>query len=164
MQVIDLAIEKELEARQTYTELSQRTQDVGLKTILELLADAEEQHYQKLCDLKDARAVTAEASDAFLTKVRALFTKLDPQAGKSEFTIAEVDLYKLARQREEENRDIYAQAAEASESPQARQLFAWLAEEEKDHFAILDSLVDFVGHAEPGHWLEDAEWYHRDQY
>jgi hypothetical protein len=29
---------------------------------------------------------------------------------------------------------------------------------------MLDTIVEFVSRPEPGNWLENAEWYHTDEY
>jgi hypothetical protein len=39
-----------------------------------------------------------------------------------------------------------------------------LAAEEKKHLRIMENIVEFVSRPEPGNWLENAEWYHLDEY
>ena len=44
----------------------------------------------------------------------------------------------------------------------ACQVLKQIAEQEKNHIRLIDSLKDFQRH--PHEWLENAEWYHLDEY
>jgi hypothetical protein len=37
-----------------------------------------------------------------------------------------------------------------------------LADEEKKHMILMENLIEFV--SRPDTWLENAEWYHLDEY
>jgi rubrerythrin len=41
-------------------------------------------------------------------------------------------------------------------------LFLQIAEEEKKHYWILENILNFI--SRPQNWLENAEWYHLDEY
>jgi rubrerythrin len=43
-----------------------------------------------------------------------------------------------------------------------KEIFLKLADEEKKHYFLLENIIDFV--SRPQKWLENAEFYHLDEY
>jgi rubrerythrin len=164
MQVLEVALKREQEAEAYYRELAGKTQDAGLGTILRRLADAEVRH-QRVIQAMQQQGMAAEAADpAFLAECKKLFAKMAEEKAGFAFDLSQVDMYRHAQQREQESRALYTQAAESAGDAATRGVFTRLASQEKMHDQILGSIIEFVQRSEPGRWLENAEWYHSDEY
>jgi len=79
-------------------------------------------------------------------------------------TTEETNAYRKARDIEEKSRDFYLEKAETVDDEQEKLLLNLLAKEEEKHLHIMDNIVEFVSRAEPGKWLENAEWHNLDTY
>jgi rubrerythrin len=62
------------------------------------------------------------------------------------------------------SRNFYLEKAEEVKDEQAKLLLKKLAKEEEKHLHIMENIVEFVSRAEPGKWLENAEWHHLETY
>ena len=80
------------------------------------------------------------------------------------FEMDEVALYKKARQFEQETCAYYTEQAEAVDSAEAKSILTELAAQEKLHFELMDTIVEMVERPEAGNWLENAEWFHSEDY
>jgi rubrerythrin len=79
-------------------------------------------------------------------------------------TTEETNAYRKARDLEEMSRNFYLEKAEEAEGDDEKSLLKQLAKEEEKYLHIMENLVEFVSRAEPGKWLENAEWHHLDSY
>jgi rubrerythrin len=82
--------------------------------------------------------------------------------GEVSCRIDQIELYKEAQEIEEKTRDHYLENAEQATDEMEETLFLRLAEEEKKHYALLENIITLV--SQPEIWLEDARWYHLDEY
>ena len=163
IEVFDFAMDMEKDGETFYRECAARTSDSGIADILRRLADAEVRHYQILNQMKEANTAPLPEGgvDAGIKNVFARMLERGERFGGES---SELDLYRKAFDIEMKSRDFYVEKAEELESPAAKELFLRIADEEKLHMDYIESIVEFVSRAEPGHWLEDAEWYHHDAY
>lgn len=164
---VDFAMQKEQDAEELYRKLAQASPDRGLAGIMNMLADVEAKHYQILKALKESLdlAVMIEMDeDNYRGAFKTLFSDLNEQVAAFDFDMSQVEMYKTARQREDEAQRFYEEQAAKSEAGEAKGLFETLAAQEKLHFDILDSVIEFVSRPEPGQWLENAEWFHGEEY
>jgi len=161
MNIYDYAMEMERDGEKYYRDLAGKTANRGLRNILTMLADAEVIHCRLFGDMKENKEVAAVES-TIIDQVKNIFQKLKEEDGAEGIDIAEVDLYRQAQALEEKTRDFYLAKAAEEEDEGRKRAFLEIAEEEKRHFRILENLVDFV--SRPEQWLEDAEWYHLDEY
>ena len=58
----------------------------------------------------------------------------------------------------------YLEKSKGVEGEQEKLLLTQLAKEEEKHLRIMENVVEFISRAEPGKWLENAEWHHLDTY
>jgi rubrerythrin len=77
------------------------------------------------------------------------------------FNISEIELYKKALEIEQQSRDFYLEKADEVAEAQ-KEIFLELADEEKKHFFLIENIIDFV--SRPERWLENAEFYHLEEY
>jgi rubrerythrin len=161
MDIYDFAMKMEKDGEAYYRELAGKTVNKGLRSILNMLADAELQHYRLFHGMKENSPVGA-AETPILEEVKNLFVRLKGTEGSQGVDSSAVDLYRRAQAIEEESRDFYRSKAGEAGDENRREVFLKIAEEEQKHYLILENIIDFV--SRPEQWLEDAEWYHLDEY
>lgn len=160
MDIFDFAMEKEKYSEDYYRQLADKSSNKGLETVFNMLADEEAKHKKIVSDMKnDAPADLAETT--VLSDAKNVFEKMREAASNFDFDISQAELYRKAQDIEKQSRDFYLEKAnEASEAQ--KEIFLKLAEQEKKHYFLLENIIDFV--SRPETWLENAEFYHLDEY
>ena len=161
MDIFQFAMEKERYSEQYYRDLARRTNHTGLRNILTMLADEEVKHYHVVERMKAETPETISEAP-IVEHARQVFEKMRGSSRKFSFNITEVDLYRKAREIEQESKDFYLEQAEKVEDPGQKEVFRKLAAEEDKHYYILDNIVSFV--SRPETFLENAEMFHHDDY
>lgn len=161
MDIYEFAMQMEKDGESYYRDLAIRTDNVGLKNILCSLADAEVKHYKILQKMKAHEEVQVPDTK-ILSEVKNIFAKMKDEKNSSGIKYSEVDLYKHARELEKKSLEFYSEKAEESNDQKQKNILLKIADEEKRHFTILENIINFI--SKPETWLEDAEWYHLDEY
>ena len=164
MEVLNIALQREIEAENYYRELAAQTEDIGLTNILNRLAQMEERHQRVVKAMIENNLDSSPEDDTFVADMKGLCKALEDNRSKPNLDDKQIELYKHAKTRELEAENLYSTAAEKAGDPAVAALLNRLAAQETMHAQILDSIIDFLAKAEPGGWLEDAEWYHTDVY
>jgi rubrerythrin len=160
MNIFDFAMEKEKFSEDYYRQLSVKADNKGLKTVFNMLADEEAKHRKIVSDMKkDKTADLAETT--VLSDAKSVFAKMRESAQSFNFNISQTDLYKKALKIEEQSRDFYLEKADEVAESQ-KEIFLKLADEEKKHYFLLENIIEFV--SRPQTWLENAEFYHLEEY
>ncbi len=161
MDIYEYAMQMERDGESYYRELSGKAASAGLKNILTMLADAEVKHYDIFRKMKEGEP--AQVPDTpILEDVKNVFVKMKEEKDSVISDGSEIDLYKRAQGIEEMTRDFYLEKAEEMKGLPQREVFLKVADEEKRHYLILENIIDFV--SRPFNWLENAEWYHLEEY
>ncbi len=158
--IFEYAMQMEKDGEDYYRQLAQQTANKGLKTILVMLADEEVKHYNAIERMQTAEAHMAETT--ILTDAKNIFAQIKESGESFDFDIKQTELYKKAQDIEEKSRDFYLEKANEVKEECQKGLFLKLAEEEKKHYFLLDNIIEFV--SRPEHWLENAEFYHLEEY
>ncbi len=161
MDIYEFAIEKEKLAREYYLELSGKTTNEGLSHILKMLADEEAKHVDIVQKMKSNEKVDL-ADSQVLGDAKQVFERMREAKDHFDMNVSQIELYQKAQQIEQQSRDFYMEKAEQAENPAHEKIFNQLADEEKRHYFLLDNIIEFV--SKPQTWLENAEWYHLDEY
>ncbi|MDE2216360.1 MAG: ferritin family protein [Planctomycetota bacterium] len=161
MDIYKYAMQMEKDGESYYRELTGKIGNRGLKRILTMLADAEVIHYNILLKMKKNEKI-GMTDTPILADVKNIFIKMKEEKEITGINISQVELYKKAQQIEEKSQNFYLDKAGEVEDLLQKEIFLKIAEEEKKHFFILESVIDFV--SRPQRWLENAEWYHLDEY
>ncbi|MFO7866613.1 MAG: ferritin family protein [Candidatus Aminicenantes bacterium] len=159
MNILEYAMKMEKDGEDLYREMARSTGDPGLKKILTMLADDEVKHY-KIFEGMRKMAEPKMMETRVLSDARNIFTNMDP-AGASDET-GHIDMYKKALDIEKKSREFYEDKAKETGSPEEKDLFLKIADEEKKHYFLLENLIQFVNR--PQQWLEDAEFNHLEDY
>jgi len=160
MNIFEYALQMEKDGEDYYRQLAQQTANKGLKTILVMLADEEVKHYNAIEKMKTAKPRMAETT--ILTDVKNVFVQIQESNENFGFDLGQIELYKKAQEIEERSRDFYMEKASEVDEEYQKELFLKLAEEEKKHYFLLDNIIEFV--SRPEHWLENAEFFHLEEY
>jgi rubrerythrin len=160
MNIFDFAIEKEKYSEDYYRQLAAQSHNQGLETVFNMLADEEAKHKKIVSDMK--RDVTPDlAETTVLSDAKEVFEQMRESAERFNFNISQTELYRKALKIEEQSRDFYIEKADEVSETQ-KEIFLALADEEKKHYFLLENIIDFV--SRPQTWLENAEFYHLEEY
>lgn len=160
MNIFEFAMQMEKDGEQYYRELASKTNDKGLISIFNMLADDEVKHYHIIQQMMNNQT-TAMVDTEVLANAKNIFAEMK-QTGQSMVSdTSQIDMYRHAQENEKKSEDFYRQkAAEVDESN--RDILLRMAEEEKRHYFLLDNIIEFVNR--PDTWLENAEFNHLDEY
>ncbi len=160
MNIFEFAMEKEKYSEDYYRQLAGKSNSKGLETVFNMLADEEAKHYKIVSDMKEDVAPDL-AETTVLLDARDVFAKMRESVQDFNFGISQTELYRKAQQIEKQSRDFYLEKANEVERTQ-KGIFLKLADEEKKHYFLLENIIDFV--SRPETWLENAEFYHLEEY
>lgn len=162
MNVLQFAFQRELDSEAYYRDLAGKCTDEGLKCILERLANAEVRHAEVIRQMQ-GKVLAKLPEDTFLADVRGMFTRMRDR-GEFNFDMEQIDVYVKAQGFEKETMELYTSKAKETDDPVTRSILEKLAFQEKRHFQILQTIIEMIGRAREGGWLENAEWFHLDEY
>ena len=95
-------------------------------------------------------------------RARNIFQRIREFGDAFETATDDIALYRQAMKLEKQSEDFYLDRADQVKEQGQKQLFLQLAGEEKKHYYLLENIVDFV--SRPQHWLENAEFFHMEDY
>ena len=162
MNIYAFAMKMEKDGEDYYRELSQKTDQEGLKRILSMLADEEVKHYRIVEQLSRNVPNPQMAETHILQNAKNIFVQMKEKKQTFDLSAPQADLYRKALEIEEKSHAFYSEKANEVEGESQKQLLLRLAEEEKKHMFLMENFVEFV--TRPQTWLENAEWYHLDEY
>ena len=159
MDIYEYAMQMEKDGENYYRELSHKTANVGLQSILTMLANAEVKHYNVFQSMKKDQGIP-DTDTEILSNVKNIFIRMreEEQTGVDS---SQTELYRKAQEIEKKTRDFYLEKADEVNASQ-KPVFIRIADEEKKHYLILEKIIDFV--SRPETWLENPEWYHLEEY
>lgn len=161
MDIFEFGMKMEKDGESYYREIAAKSDDAGMKAILELLADSEVKHFNVLKAMKE-QAGAELGTVTLMPEVKNVFEKMREDRGHLDTDVSQVALYREARDIELRSESFYREQAGAADAPAAKDIFVKLADEEKEHALILDNLIELLGR--PDTWLENAEWRHMEAY
>jgi rubrerythrin len=160
MDIFEYAMQMEKDGEAYYRQLAQQTTNKGLKTILTMLADEEVKHYNTIEKIKTAKPHMAETT--ILTDAKNVFAQIQESGESFDFDLEQIELYRKAQDIEKKSQDFYLEKASQVEEEYQKDIFLRLADEEKKHYFLLENIIEFV--SRPETWLENAEFYHLEEY
>ena len=163
MDIFDFAIDMEKQRQADYLQLAGQTANKGLMKIYKLLADEEAKHYRIVERMKSHTPQELSSTD-ILTRAKNIFKQIKISAEDFEIGIdvGQISTYKKAQEIEKKEREFYLRKSDEVKDEGQKRIFIRLADEEKRHYFLLDNIIEFV--SRPARWLENAEWYHLDEY
>lgn len=162
MNIYEFVMQREKESEQYYRSLAQKTDHAGLQTILNLLADEEAKHFAAVKHLMENDDAPEMRDSTTLTEARRLFKQMKKDNQLQAGGIDEEDLVQMAVEREDEAEKYYREKAELETLPDRKALLLRIADEEGNHKELAENILELI--QKPSMWLEDAEWYHLEEY
>jgi len=155
MNIYEYAMKMEKEGESYYSELANKTDDAGLQNILRMLANDEVKHYNIIEQMIKIDESAELAETGILKNAKNIFIKIKGKNLVFDFDLSQINFYRKAQ-------EIEVKMSDKVEVESQRKIFLKLAEEEKKHMFLLESLVEFL--SKPGIWIENAEFNHLDNY
>lgn len=155
MNVFDFALDMERDGADLYDSLADKTPITELKTIFTLLASVEREHYKKISALKNKSDYKSFESD-FLSNAQNVFKSLINSGNFECSADKDNDCYATAVKSEEQSIKFYEEAASNEKDDHVRKLLMKLAQEEREHLAMVENIYDFV--ESPKNYLEFGEF------
>ncbi|MFW6264540.1 MAG: ferritin-like domain-containing protein [Bacillota bacterium] len=159
--MFQFAIDFEKENREYYLERAENTDNEYLKSLFENLAGEEKKHEEIIKQLMEDEKVDYVESD-LIDNAKKAFDEIAAELPDNILPTEEVHIYKQAVEMEKRSREYYKEKAEESELEHVEKVFLQLAKEEEKHQQILENIEKMVDR--PNTWLDDAEWYHMEDY
>ncbi|MBE0495523.1 MAG: ferritin family protein [Campylobacterales bacterium] len=156
MNVYEYAMKVEKEGEKYYRDLAQKTEDMGLKQVLTMLADEEVKHYATFEAMLGRAPLPSTPSVDIFKGAKTIFQKMKATNPTAVFTKEQVDFYTHALALEEKSYAFYIEKAELLEDAEEKAAFLRIAEEEKQHATLLENLIEYITY--PERWIEDAEF------
>ena len=161
MDVYDYAMQLEKDGENYYREAARRSQHKGLTGILTMLADAEVVHYGVFKRMKEHEPW--QLPEATIVKdVKNIFVRMREEGKLEGISVSEIELYTKAQDIEKATEDFYREKGAQVEDRTSGKPSCKVAGEEHKHYLILQEIIDFI--SRPQQWLENAEWYHLEDY
>ena len=162
MNIYKYAMQLEKDSENYYIRLMNKTDDVGLQTILKMLADEEVKHFSIVEQMMKTNTCPELIETDLLKNAKNIFMKIKGKKLKFNFDLAQADFYRKAQEFEEKSYKHYLEMSDKVEAEAQKNLLLKLAGEEKKHMFLLENLVDFV--SRPETWIENAEFNHLVEY
>jgi Uncharacterized conserved protein len=160
MDVLGFAIRMEAEGEAYYREQAGRFAGSGLQKVFLMLAEDEKRHAVILESLEKGGAYTL-ADSKTLGMARSIFSALGDFKSEIQKIPNQLDAYEMALDMEKKSIDLYEEQLAKAEDSQ-KEIFAYLAEQERDHYNVMDDLMQAVRNAVT--WVESAEFGIRKEY
>ena len=159
MDIFAYAIQMEKDGEAYYRQLAHRTGNIGLKTILTMLADEEVKHQKVIVGMRtsDPKVPVGEV----LTRAKNIFAEIRDSDQPLPDDTSQIDLYKKALALERKSEEFYTSQSRSIQDDWTS-VFKALSVEEHKHAILLEHIIEFV--SRPKTWLEDAEFYHMEEY
>ncbi|MDP6924697.1 MAG: ferritin family protein [Candidatus Scalindua sp.] len=161
MDIYKYAMQMELDGRHFYLDLAKKTNNTGIKSILDLMAESEAKHYNIILDMQRGDKTQYSTDTEVLSKIKNVFEAMKEEKEEIDVDVSQIEFYKKALEVETKSEKFYLDRAEEEKDPHIKEIFLVLAKEEKSHCVLLENLVDLV--SQPDTWVENPEWYHIDE-
>jgi rubrerythrin len=161
MDIFEYAMQMEADGEDFYRTAAQESKHRGIKAILTMLADEELKHYKTIEQMKSDQPPQM-AQTTILTDAKNIFVQMKESGEKFTSQTSQIRLYKQALDIEKKSRDFYTEKANEVLDEDQKELFLKLAQEEQNHYVLLENIIDFL--SRPDTWLENAEFNHLDEY
>lgn len=159
MNSLEVAINIEIEGRKFYLQQAENTNDSGLKSIFQTLAEEEGIH-EKILKSK-AQNLPYELVDTY-AEIKSLFVSIGEHRELLGLAPDAVDAYSTALENERRSIELYTEMLKEATDEQEQQIIEFILEQEKIHFSVMEQLVEMV--SRPKEWVESAEFGTREEY
>ncbi|BCZ47823.1 hypothetical protein psyc5s11_38900 [Clostridium gelidum] len=155
MNILEFAINMELEGEKYYNDQAEIINDKYLKNIFLILAKDENSHAKILQDKSNNLSYDLKSNET-LSEAKNLFKGIEDFKNEIKQKPDQLDLYRVALEKEKESIDLYEKLLSQAEDDKSKKLFEFLIQQEKDHYTTLEELVSQLNKSND--WVEAAEF------
>ena len=163
MEIYALAKAIEKKGAEYYRHLANETDLKEIRGVFELLAIEEDNHY-KIFEAME-RAISIDVTgvpSTVIEKAKTVFAALARGVRMPETLKDSAAAYMKGLDLERESISYYRKAREIAIDVSQKKIIDMIIKQEQSHERFMESMIEFV--KRPAQWLEDAEWYHLDEY
>jgi len=131
MNIYQYAMKLEKDSENYYNKLMNKTDDVGLQTILKMLVDEEVKHFSIVEQMMKTDTCPELAKTDILKNAKNIFEKIKGKKLEFNFDLVQADFYRKAQEFEEKSYQHYLEMSDKVEDKTQKNLLLKLAEEEK---------------------------------
>ncbi len=161
MDVLQFAIDMELDGERYYREQAAKNEQNPLRKVFEILAEDEARHAKLLLSKRDGKPYELAARAKPLT-VYSVFSDAKDYETRVKELPDQPELYLAAQAVEQKSIDLYRELLSLATDERTAALFTFLVGEETEHLRILDEFYHHVNR--PNEWVESAEFGVREEY
>ena len=155
MNILDFAINMELDGEKYYNDQAEIINDKYLKNIFLILAKDENSHAKILQDKSNNLSYDLKSNET-LSEAKNLFKGIKDFKNEIKQKPDQLDLYRVALEKETESIDLYEKLLSQAEDDKSKKLFEFLIDQEKDHYITLEEIVSQLNKSND--WVEAAEF------
>jgi rubrerythrin len=141
-----------------FRDLAGRCVNPKVRRVLELLAEAEQEHcrlFERLSKASTRDSWTNYEGRAVHAATKNLFAGLKAAGESFDLKGSEIDLFRKAQELERKSEAFYLDRAEKAGDPQQKKIYLLIAAEEREHFRVLDDLIDIT--LQPGKFSDKKD-------
>lgn len=154
MDSFDVVMRTDLQGKACYDNLAGSTKVPGLHTVFTGLSADEQKHCDVLRALKAGKPLPMTNS-GMLDRAKRVVLELMGNAERYSRLREDLDGYQFALKIEAESVRLYEEMAKKEQNAEIAQLLLQIANEEKQHYNIMENIYDFV--MQPRHYLQWRE-------
>lgn len=155
MNILEFAINMELDGEKYYNDQAEIINDKYLKNIFLILAKDENSHAKILQDKSNNLSYDLKSNE-ILSEAKRLFKGIEDFKNEIKQKPDQLDLYRVALEKETESIDLYEKLLSQAEDDKSKELFEFLIKQEKEHYTTLEEIVSQLNKSND--WVEAAEF------
>jgi len=159
MDIAEFAMKMEMDGKAYYEKQAAIASSPELKKILLTLAEEEATHYRFFKMMKenpDGLTAARFTGSETLSRVKNIFEDMARQTDLAPFGNDALSAWKEARRVEEKSAAFYLDQAAAESDPGRKALLEQIAEEERNHIALIDGIMVFL--KQPAAFADSAQF------
>jgi rubrerythrin len=161
MNYLDMAIQLETDGEMFYKEQVEKNKGTKIEGVFNLLANEERKHRELLENFSKKLDYTIPEAESELDYEN-IFKNENDFKVETEIEPKQIDVYKLALQKEEESINLYQKMKQEASEEEEKVLLDYLIKQEENHYRIFNNIVELLRKAEE--WVESAEFGKRENY
>ena len=161
MNILEFAMNMELEGEKYYTEQAEINKANSLSVIFLMLAKDETMHFKVLENRVNKLSYDLKQTET-LAEAKNIFSNMGDLKNEIKQMPNQLDVYRAALENEKASITLYQKYLSEATDDESKSLFEYLLKQEKGHYALIDQLVSIV--SRPEEWVESAEFGLREDY
>ncbi|MEZ4357500.1 MAG: ferritin family protein [Eubacteriales bacterium] len=161
MNILEYAINMEIDAEKYYTKQAEINRNNSLYVVCSMLAKDENNHARILKNRLGNLPYELTDSDMQLN-IKNVFKDIDNFKSEIKKIPSQLDFYRMVLEKEKESIDLYTDFLSKAIDEPEKTLFSYLIKQETKHYEIIYELVLMLRHTED--WVESAEFGIRGEY